>query len=102
MTDDTPVAETIDAVKRDLAAVGWQQRAQTMLLTTGVLAFGFMLGVHFMAAHTFSALPPLWQAPEYAHLQSLYETVMQTGVIVAGGCLVAGVGLELRGRETNE
>lgn len=99
MTDEPPAKALVENVKADLRAVSWQHRLQTMLLTLGILAFGFMLGVHFFAAHTFSMLPPLQDAPEYAPLQRLYRDSMDTGLFVAGGALVVGFALELRGRD---
>jgi hypothetical protein len=54
-----------------------------MLLTIGVLAFGFMLGVHASFAEVFSLLPPPGVAPEYASLQDSYTTWMWRGAAVA-------------------
>lgn len=97
--DDPVIDEIGRELKADILSAGWRQRLVTMLLTTGVLAFGFMLGVHYFAAATFNALPPLTQVPEYAPLQETYNFVMKAGLFVSGGSLIAGVALELGGRD---
>jgi hypothetical protein len=102
MTGENPLVETLAAVKADLAEVSWHTRLQTMLMTVGLLAFGFMLGVHFYAAHTFGVLPPLAFNPEYQPLQSLYNTTMKYGTVVALAGLLGGFGLELTGRDTDD
>lgn len=102
MTDESLVRETLTAVKADLTAVSWQTRLQTMLMTAGLLAFGFMLGTHWYAAHTFGVLPPLRFNPEYQPLQTLYNQAMLYGLLVALAGLLGGFVLEFAGRDTND
>lgn len=74
MSDLDP-PELAQAVVDDLTSTDWQTRLQTILLTVGVLAFGFMLGVHFMAQQTFTALTRATSHPDGL----LYETALAAG-----------------------
>jgi len=84
MADNEP-PELVQAVIGDIRAVGWRKRLQTVALTAGILAFGFMLGVHFYAGTTMSAIPPTTAARLGVHeaLSTTYENAMKTGAVVA-------------------
>lgn len=105
MTDgsENPPRNTLSAVKADLTAVSWQERVQTMLMTLGILAFGFMLGVHWFAGNTFGLLPPQSMfGTDYGVLQTVYNRAMIAGVTAAVVGLAGSFLLEFAGRDVNE
>jgi len=81
--------ELVQAVVEDVTGTDWQTRIETIALTVGILAFGFMLGVHFYAATTMNQIPPA-TASSVGALQTLTETYDNA---MRGGTVVAIVGI---------
>lgn len=88
------------AFREDLAQSSYRERFQTMLLSTGILAFGVALGVRWAAVDTINYLGV--RTSEAYELGMIYNHHMRAALAVAGIGLVVGVFLTQRGTDETE
>lgn len=93
MTDGIDLRE---ALRAHLDEPEWMHHAQSILVTTGVLAFGVALGVKWAAVDT---LNPPSRRHLGVELAPIYNHHMTVALAVALVTLVVGVGLTMRGAE---
>lgn len=99
-SEEQPGKELVDAFEEDLARSSYLERFQTMLLSTGILAFGVALGVRWAAVDTINHLGV--RHSEAYELGMIYNHHMRAALAVAGIGLVVGIFLAQRGTDETE
>lgn len=84
MTRDLRESEFAAALREDIEGVEWA----TVLLTSGVLFFGFVLGVAFFGMQTLTVLGANGEAT--STLEPLYNQVIFYGSGITAAALVSG------------
>lgn len=82
-----------ERLRTDLESIEWR----TMLLTSGVLLFGFALGVAYLGFKTLGVLPP--GDPSVDVIQPHYQAIVLASLTASGVALTAGFLLTRSGGE---
>lgn len=91
MSRDLRETEFAVALREDIEGIEWA----TVLLTSGILFFGFVLGVVFFGMQTLTTIDP----EQFSSLEPLYHTTIRYGLALAGASLVGGIWLASKGEK---